>query len=66
MIIFWGGTQLRKEHSHVMVMLKFEFKIDKGWKVNNIPLVCFVDSVIEFGKWVGRYLEILVKEDDTL
>ena len=49
-----------------MVTLKGRFKGDTREKCHMLPLVDITESIIEVRKWVGKWLEVLVKKDGRL
>ena len=66
MLQFWEETRKKKDLSHIMVTLKGRFKGETGEKLHMFPLVEITELVIEVRKWVGRWLEVLVKQDGRL
>ena len=63
---FWEGIRLRKGQPHTMATLKGRFKGESGGKWHMVPLMDEKNLGIKVRIWVGRWLEVIVGEEEQL
>ena len=62
MLKLWEETRKKKECSHIVVILKGQFKGETEERWHMFTLVDITESGTVVRKWVGKWLKVLVEQ----